>query len=214
MKKSISWITLIILLLLFNNNSYSQSRTSIGLNIGGAKLNMSEINDDMNEIYKLGRSDGLPISRPNEVSGALFLEGFLSTKFKNNTLIGFGVDYLSSSGKLTFTELGEGNLAKKYNVKTIELLGHIGVAIPINNTTSEVFFKLYGGYGFASALHTYIINLYSTQGIDYDSENDVSKGYFAARLQGGVEIILQQVGINFSLSYRLANAGLKRRLHI
>jgi len=101
----------------------------------------------------------------------------------------------------------EGYLEEKYDVNTIEFLGNIGVAVPINNSSTELFFKVHGGYGLATAEHIGTIIVYSSPEYNSDVQNDLSKGYFTARLQGGIEIKMQQIGINISLSYRHANAG-------
>ena len=55
-------ITLIITLLLCNQLSYSQSNTSIGFSVGGAKLSMGEVNDDLEDTYDYMSSAGAPIS--------------------------------------------------------------------------------------------------------------------------------------------------------
>jgi len=198
----------IILSFLFILTSYTYSiaqvQTYLGIYAGYGMLNMKEVNDDLKDTYDAIRSFNIPISSPEDITGGLFLDGSLTFQ-SNKFLFGAEVNYISSSGNITYNDF-TGSLEEKYDVNTIEFLGILGVKVPISELTSLVF-KGYAGYGLASVEHNAAFIFYSSPSDNIIVKHEVDGGYFSSRLQGGFDFNINPVVISISVGYRIANSG-------
>jgi len=199
-----AFFVMLILLLFYNNPLLSQTKTTIGFSAGYGMVNMSEVNSDLKDTYQVLRSANIPTSSPEEIKGGLFVDGNFLIRLEKISL-GASVNYISGKGNLSFSDYS-GSIEENYDASTIEIMGIIGTNIPFSQTVS-LSFRGYAGYGLASVNHTGRINFFASPQNNINVTNDVSAGYFAARLQGGIEILAEPVILNISLAYRIANAG-------
>lgn len=202
--KTFHIVCLYLLVSIFGTNTIAQVQSYLGIDAGYGILNMKEVNDDMKDTYDALRSFNIPISLPEDITGGFFIDGSLTFE-SNNLLFGATVNYLSSSGNITYNDI-TGSLEEKYDVNTTEFLGMLGVKIPISEITSFVF-KGYAGYGLASVVHNAAFIFYSSPSDNVTIKHDVDGGYFSSRLQGGFDFNINPVVISLSVAYRIANSG-------
>lgn len=200
------YVLTIMLLLLFHPSGllFAQSKTTIGFSAGYGMLNMKEVNSDLKDTYQVLQSANIHASSPEEIEGGLFVDGNFLVRLEKISL-GASVNYITGNGNLTYSDFS-GSIEESYDASTIEIMGIIGTNVPFNQTVS-LSLRGYAGYGIASVNHIGRINFFASPQDNINVTNDVSGGYFAARIQGGIEILVEPLILNFSLAYRIANAG-------
>ena len=173
---------------LWQEPASAQAKLSLGFAIGYGSVSMSEVNSDLRDSYQVLLSAGIPVQTPKDLPGGLFLDG--SILYRPSLLFfGGSVDYISSSGDISYSD-ASGSFQEKYDTKTIEVLANFGTSIPVDSSVS-FFARLAAGYGRASSNHIGRLIIFSSQQNSIDVTNDVSGGYFAGRVQGGVEIVVR-----------------------
>lgn len=197
----ISYLFYIIIFLLVPSFCYSQS---LGFTAGYGVLNMGQVNSDLKTSYSSLASIGAFSSPPEEINGALFLEGNVKFRIANFNL-GVSGNYISSSGSFSyFDEIG--TFKESYDVSTLEILGLFEILI-IENSFVRPFLQLAGGAGFARAEHLGALKIHSDPTFDLNVKNTVNGSYFAGRIKGGLQFIVQSFVFEIGLGYRFADSG-------
>lgn len=203
----------IISLILFSSLVYCQS---IGFSAGYGFLNMNEVNKDL-EFFEGTISSVYGItSSPDEISGGFFLEGSFKYGIKNINL-GIMANYISSSGNFTgnFSRSGFTNsFEQNYDVGTIEILALFELIILIENSSIQPFIQLAGGVGFASAEHLSDAKSSFEPIGNFNLKETGNGNYFAGRIKGGLQFVLQNIILELAAGYRIANAGELKGDHI
>ena len=190
----------IISLILFSSLVYCQS---IGFSAGYGFLNMNEVNKDLEFFEGHISSDYGITSSHDEISGGLFLEGNFKYAIRNFNL-GITANYISSSGNFNYGGVYE-SFEQNYDVGTIEILALFEILILIENSSIQPFIQLVGGVGFASAEH--LSGWWHAIEGDGNFKETGDGNYFAGRMKGGLQFVLQNLILEIAAVYRIANAG-------
>lgn len=188
---------------------YSQS---IGISAGYGLLKMDKVNKDLEDSENILSSAGIFTSSPDKIKSGLFIEG----NFKYGTgNINLGIDgnYISSSGNFSYNDFS-GSYVENYDVSTIEILGLIEILIQSENSTVQPFIQAAGGIGIASVEHTGDFRYYADPSYNLSVKNTVDGNYFAGRIKGGLQFVLQNVILEIAIGYRIANAGELKGNHL
>lgn len=178
---------------------------SIGLSFGYGKLNMDKVNSDLDDSYRLFSSAGLYSSEPEKLSGGLFLEGNIKYNIANFNL-GLEGDYISTTGNFNYNDYS-GSFTENYDVSTTEILGLIEILVQVNGSIIQPFLQAAGGIGIASAEHKGELRLYSDPSNNMSVKNSVTGNYFAGRIKGGLQFVIQNIILETAIGYRLSNGG-------
>jgi hypothetical protein len=192
-----------------DNLLFSQS---LGVSVGYGILNMNEVNEDLEDSENLISSAGGITTSPDKVKSGIFLEGNFKYGIGNFNL-GITGNYISSSGNFSYNDIS-GSFEETYDANTIEILGLLEILIPIKNSSIHPFIQLAGGVGIASAEHTGDFVLYQDPSSNISVENTVDGNYFAGRIKGGLGFVIQNIVLEISAGYRLANAGELKGDHV
>ena len=191
-------LLLLLTVLLFNSLICCQS---FGISAGYGFLNMNEVNKDLEFFQSL--YVGEIATSPNEITGGLFLEGNFKYGIGNFNL-GITGNYISSSGNFSYSDT-YGSYEGNYDVNTIEILALFEALILMEDSSIQPFFQLAGGVGLTSA-ERFGKYLYVTDP-GYSVKNTVNGNYFAGRIKGGLQFVLQNIILEIAAGYRIANAG-------
>jgi len=184
----------------------------ISIGVGYGILNMTDVNNDLDDSQDFLNDLGLNTNSPDLISGGLFLEG--SLKFIiDQWRIGLAGDYISSTGEFRYSD-PEGSFEEKYDVSTIEITALFEVLLASKQSTVQPFLRINGGIGLASVDHKGDFQLFGESELTINITNNVSGNYFAGRVQGGVQFILNNVILELAIGYRIANAGELKGDHI
>jgi hypothetical protein len=166
---------------------------------------MSEVNRDLDGFKDAISSVVGLSSKPEDVTGGLFLEGNFkySIGFFN---LGITGNYISSSGSFSYNGV-LGSLEENYDVSTVEVLGLFEILIPIEYSSFQPFIQLAGGVGFASAERLYDFRIIADPITNLGMKNTVDGNYFAGRIKGGLQFLLKNLILEVAAGYRIANAG-------
>ena len=187
----------------------------ISIGAGYGILNMTDVNNDLNDSQNLLNDLGLNTNSPDLITGGLFLEGslkFIIDQFR----IGLAGNYISSTGEFRYSD-PEGSFEEKYDVSTIEITALFEVLLASKQSTVQPFLRINGGIGLASVDHIDHkgdFQIFESSEFTINIINNVSGNYFAGRVQGGVLFILNNVILELALGYRIANAGELKGDHI
>jgi hypothetical protein len=192
-------------LFLFSSFIYTQS---IGFSAGYGFLNMNEVNKDLELFQSL--FTGVTATLPEEVTGGLFLEGNFKYGIRNFNL-GITGNYISSSGYFSYSDT-YGSYRGNYDVSTIEILALFEAVILIENSSIQPFIQLAGGIGLASA-ERFGKFVYHADPF-YTVTNTVDGNYFAGRIKGGLQFVLQNIILELAAGYKIAYAGELKGDHI
>jgi len=193
---------LIIFLLFTYSPIYCQS---FGISAGYGSLNMNEVNQDLDDFGDVFSSIGAFTSLPEEVTGGLYLEG--NFKYPIGIFnLGISGNYISSSGNFNYSAT-DGSFEANYDASTVEVLGLFEIFIPLENSSFHPFVQLAGGVGFASAERLWDFRILNEQTVNLTAKNAVDGNYFAGRIKGGVQFVLQNIILEAAAGYRIANAG-------
>jgi len=203
---TVSVLALIISLCLFPYKPLmAQTKATIGLSAGYALLNLDEVNSDLKDSYLFLLSEDHHASSPDYVKGGSFVEGYFLVPFRKISL-GASVSYVAGKGYIINVNTC-GLFLESYDVSTFEIMGIIGKNIPLNQTL-YLALRGYAGYGTASVHHIGKLTSYVVSGPNLNVTHNVSGGYFASRIQGGLEILLERLVLSFYVAYRLADPGI------
>ena len=189
-------------LFLFSSLIYCQS---IGFSAGYGFLNMNEVNKDLEDSRNLLLSLGVYPSSPVEVTGGLFTEGNFKYDI-GNIILGITGNYISSSGNFSYSD-NYGSFEHNLDASTIEILALVEILIQKENSSFRPFFQIAGGIGLAKAERLIDYRYYSDPSFNFSIKNTVDGNYFAARMKGGLQIVLQNTILELAVGYRIANAG-------
>lgn len=195
-----------------DNEPSEGARILVSICVGYAALNMDEVNKDLEDSQNLISSVGGITSSPDEITGGLFLEGNFKIGIGNFNL-GVSGSYISSSGSFSYNDIS-GSFEENYDVSTIEILGLFEILFPIENSPVQPFIQLAGGVGMASAEHLGDFRLYSDPSANISVKNTVDGNYFAGRVKGGLQFVLQNIILEVAAGYRIANAGELKGDHV
>lgn len=184
-------------------STYSQNAFHIGISGGYSIADLSEINADLNDTYQALWSSGLRVESPKEASGGKYFEGTIFYQ-SNKLFIGPSVDYFDTKGSVTYSDFS-GSAEETYEMDLATIMMNIGSYVPLNPTINMAF-RIGGGVGFSSVKHVGRIVVYSPD-YYYNMTHLLKGSFFVARFQFGFEILLENVRLNLSSAYRLANAG-------
>jgi hypothetical protein len=203
----------IIIILLFCNSTIliAQIQTYMGFSIGYGILDMGEVNKDIIDTFQKIKTANIIASAPNirapepeEIKGGMYIDANLLMRFEKISL-GASVNYIAGKGNYSYSDYN-GSSEERYDASTYEFMGIIGTDIPFYRVI-KLSFRGYAGYGLASAKHAERTHSIFSQDDNVTETNRVSGGYFCSRLQGGFGIFVEPVVLNFSIGYRIANAG-------
>lgn len=184
----------------------------ISVGVGYGVLNMTDVNNDLDDSQKIFTDLGLNTNSPDLISGGLFLEGslkFIIDRFR----LGLAVDHISSSGEFRYND-PSGSFEEKYDVSTTEITALFEVLLASKQSRVQPFLRINGGIGLASADHKGDFQIFGSPEFTIDVTNNVSGKYFAGRVQGGVQFILNGAILELALGYRIADAGELKGDHI
>ena len=203
----------IIFILLFCNSNIliAQIQTYMGISVGYSVLDMGEVNRDIVDTYQAIKSANIKASTPNirapapvEIKGGMYIDATLFMRFDKISL-GASVNHIAGKGNYAYSDYN-GSSEEHYDVSTYEFMGIIATSIPLYKVI-KLSFRGYAGYGLASARYAGRAHFIFSPDNNLTETNQVSGGYFCSRLQGGFELFVEPVILNFSIGYRFANAG-------
>jgi hypothetical protein len=197
----ISQLFYVVIFTLISSLSHSQS---IGFTAGYGFINMGEVNSDLKTSYTSFASFGAFSSPPKELNGNLFLEGNVKVGIANFNL-GVSGNYISSTGSFGYSD-EVGFFEENYDVSTTEVVGLVEILI-VERSIVQPFLQLAAGVGFAKAEHIGALRIYNDPSFDLDVKNTVDGSYFAGRIKGGLQFLVQNFVFEIGLGYRIANAG-------
>lgn len=195
---------LVIILMVIPVQLISQTNIMLNFNAGYASVNMEDVNKDMEDTYDLLRTANINASKPEEVNGGLFVDGSFGIKI-NKLIFGVSASYINANGNITYSDI-TGSLEEEYKLSTIELMGFVGVNLPITEILSFEF-RGAAGYGLAKVDYTGAASFFNNTSQNINNEGELSGGYFSGRLSGGFVFDLSGVLLNTMFGYRIANAG-------
>lgn len=206
---NISLITLLFFLIQLQTLTQTDSSKSpikfmIGLNAGYAGLNMEDVNQDLNDTYDFLRSANINITKPEDVGGGLMLDGALVLNI-SDFLIGVGASYISGNGNISYSDF-TGSIEENYDMQALELMGVVGVILPISEIVSFDI-RGYAGYGRAKVDYLGDIAIFDSPGDSFHDLGEVSGNYFAGRFQGGLNFSVGSIMLTTAVGYRIADAG-------
>jgi hypothetical protein len=197
-------LPLTILICCGSSDACAQFKVGIGFAAGYATTAMGEVNSDLVDSYQMLTSAGAHPTTPNEAKGGISLEGNIFFK-PGRFFVGPSVGYIASSGRIGYTD-ATASFEESYKMNTVDILLNIGTSVPLDSTVS-ILFTVGGGYGIAGANHIGRLVVYSSPQSNIDVANDLSGGYFSARIQSGLEFDFKAASISLGISYRISNAG-------
>lgn len=185
---------------------------SLGISVGYGLVNMNEVNKDLEDSENLISSAGGITNDPDKVNGGLLLEGNFKYNIGNFNLGVLG-NYISSSGSFSYNDIS-GSFEENYDVNTAEILGLFEILFPIENSTMQPFIQIAAGIGLASAEHLGDLRLYEDPSNNISVKNTVDGNYFAGRIKGGVNFLVNNIILELAGGYRIANAGELKGDHV
>jgi len=185
---------------------------SVGISAGYGFLNVNPIHINLENSQNIISNFSRTASSYDEITGGLFLEGNFKYGVSNFNL-GVTGNYISCSDDFSYSNIGA-SFEENYDVSIIEILTLFEVVIPIKNSLVQPFIQVAGGIGFVSAEYSSDIK-YITYPITRFSVNNIVDGnFFAGRIKGGLQFMLQNIILELAAGYRIANAGELKGDHI